>query len=53
MWTPGFMLKLMLGQAAEVVTTGQNVQPAKALQWGYRFQFPDIDAALADILKKN
>jgi uncharacterized protein (TIGR01777 family) len=51
MWTPGFMLKLMLGQAAEVVTTGQNVLPGKALQWGYKFQFSTIDAAIADILK--
>jgi uncharacterized protein (TIGR01777 family) len=51
MWTPGFMLRLMLGEAADMVTTGQRVLPRKALQWGYTFKFPDLDAALADILK--
>lgn len=49
MWTPGFMLKLMLGQGAEIVTTGQNVLPKKALEWGYNFKFPKLDEALADI----
>jgi uncharacterized protein (TIGR01777 family) len=52
MWTPGFVLKLMLGQAAEIVVAGQRVLPKKAQQWGYRFKFPELAAALADILGK-
>jgi len=51
MWTPGFMLKLLMGQGAEIVITGANVLPKKAPQWGYQFKFPQLDAALADILK--
>jgi uncharacterized protein (TIGR01777 family) len=47
---PKFMLRLMLGQVASLVTTGQRVLPRKALQLGYAFKFPDIDAALKDIL---
>jgi len=50
MWTPGFMLKLMLGERGEIVTTGQNVVPKRALEWGYHFKFPKLDLALANIL---
>ena len=48
--TPGFMLRVMLGQVASVVTTGQRVLPRKALSLGYAFKFPEVDAALADVL---
>jgi uncharacterized protein (TIGR01777 family) len=48
--TPGFALKLGLGEVAEVLTAGQRVLPAKALALGYKFKFPDIDTALADVL---
>lgn len=49
--TPGFGLKLMLGEVADVVLEGQRVLPKKAEQLGYSFRFPTIDAALADVLK--
>jgi uncharacterized protein len=48
--TPGFMLRLMLGEVAGVVTTGQRVAPKRALALGYAFQYPQIDAALAEIV---
>ena len=47
---PGFALKLRMGEVAEVLTAGQRVLPAKALALGYKFKFPDIAAALADVL---
>jgi hypothetical protein len=47
---PGFMLRLMLGEVASVVTTGQRVLPKQALALGYTFKFPEIDAALRDVL---
>ena len=47
--TPKFALRLMLGQVAGLVTTGQRVLPRRALQWGYSFKYPDIDAALKDV----
>ncbi len=46
---PGFMLKLGLGQVAEILTTGQRVLPKRALALGYQFKFPEIDAALANL----
>jgi NAD dependent epimerase/dehydratase family enzyme len=48
--TPGFMLRLMLGEAADVVITGQRVLPKRALALGYAFKYPTVDAALAQIL---
>jgi uncharacterized protein (TIGR01777 family) len=45
---PGFVLRLMIGEAADVVLTGQRVLPTKALALHYQFKFPQIDAALAD-----
>ena len=48
--TPAFGLRLMLGEVAEVVRTGQRVLPKRALALGYSFQFPEIDAALTNIL---
>ncbi len=48
--TPGFMLRLMLGELAEVVLTGQKVLPQKLLAAGFTFDFPAIDAALENLL---
>jgi uncharacterized protein (TIGR01777 family) len=49
MKTPGFALRLVLGEAAHVVTTGQRVVPAKALALGYQFKYPTVESALAQL----
>jgi uncharacterized protein (TIGR01777 family) len=46
---PEFALKLILGEGASVVTEGQRVLPEATLAAGYRFRFPDLAPALADI----
>jgi uncharacterized protein (TIGR01777 family) len=51
--TPAFALRLMLGQVADVVTTGQRVLPKKAQALGYQFQFPTIDGALSDLFARR
>jgi hypothetical protein len=48
--TPGFMLRLGLGEVADLVVKGQRVVPQKAQELGYAFRFPEINAALRDIL---
>jgi uncharacterized protein (TIGR01777 family) len=48
--TPGFMLRLALGEVADVIVTGQRVLPRRAQALGYAFQYPTVDAALAEIL---
>jgi NAD dependent epimerase/dehydratase family enzyme len=50
-WTPGFALQLLMGGGSVVVIEGQRVLPRRALEWGYSFRFPALEAALADILK--
>ncbi len=50
---PRAALKLALGELAEVVTTGQRAVPKKALDLGYRFRFPDLEPALADVLARR
>jgi uncharacterized protein (TIGR01777 family) len=50
--TPGFVLRAMLGESADVITTGQRVLPKKTIALGYQYKFPTIDAALADIVGK-
>ncbi len=47
---PAFMLRLVLGEFAEVVLTGQKVLPRKLLAAGFQFLYPTIDQALEDLL---
>lgn len=48
--TPGFALKLILGEFASAVLGSQRALPKAALASGYRFHFPDLDGALAAAL---
>jgi hypothetical protein len=47
---PGFALKTLYGDMAEIVTTGQRAVPKRALELGYSFQHPDLDEALRSAL---
>jgi len=47
---PGFMLKILAGEFAEYLITGQRVIPEKALNAGFTFGLPDLKSALAEIL---
>lgn len=49
--TPRFALTLLLGEMAEMVTTGQRAVPQRTLDGGYAYAHPDLDAALADALR--
>jgi hypothetical protein len=47
---PALALKLLYGEMAQIVITGQRVLPARLGQLGYRFRHPELDAALRDVL---
>ena len=47
---PKFGLRVLFGQIAEIIAAGQRVVPTQALDAGYPFQHPDLDAALRDVL---
>jgi uncharacterized protein len=50
---PAFGLRLLYGEMAEVVTTGQRVVPARLAQFGYEFRHAEIEAALRDALGRR
>ncbi len=47
---PGFMVKLIAGQAAGEVLGSKRVMPRRASESGYGFRFPGLDSALKDAL---
>ncbi len=51
MRVPAFALRMALGEGlAQAALTGQRALPTKLCNEGYKFAFPNIDAALADIV---
>jgi uncharacterized protein (TIGR01777 family) len=48
--TPGFMLKLVLGEFGSVLLKGQRVIPRKLGDNGYTFIYPEIDGALESLI---
>jgi uncharacterized protein (TIGR01777 family) len=51
---PGFALKLILGEmAGPLLLHSQRAVPARATAGGFRFAFPELQAALADLLGKS
>ncbi len=46
---PDGLLRLVLGDVATVITTGQKVLPTKPLALGYQFKFPQLADALREI----
>jgi uncharacterized protein len=47
---PGFALRLALGEVASTVLEGQRAAPKRLLDLGFKFRFPDAEAALRDLL---
>jgi uncharacterized protein (TIGR01777 family) len=47
---PGFALKLLYGEMAEIVTTGQRAIPRRLEELGFSFEHPEIEPALRDVL---
>ncbi len=46
---PALALKLLMGEAADLLLTGQRVVPQKLVDAGFKFSFSDIGSAFADI----
>jgi NAD dependent epimerase/dehydratase family enzyme len=47
---PAAAIRLAIGEMAEVVLASQRVVPRRALALGYRFRFPEVVAAVKDLL---
>lgn len=48
---PDALLRVMLGEIAEIIAKGQRAVPSKALELGYQFQHPNLDEALAAVFE--
>jgi uncharacterized protein (TIGR01777 family) len=48
--TPAGVLRLTLGESADLLLTGRRGVPRKAEAAGYQFRFPELEPALADAL---
>jgi len=48
--TPAFALRALMGEVADLVLTGQRVVPTQLQAAGFRFQFPELEPALRDLL---
>jgi uncharacterized protein (TIGR01777 family) len=49
---PGFALKLALGGFGGALLAGQRALPAALLESGFRFAYPTLDLALADLVRR-
>lgn len=50
---PVFALRLLFGQGAEAIATGQFVRPAKLISSGFEFKSPELKDALIDLIKNR
>jgi uncharacterized protein (TIGR01777 family) len=49
---PGWAMRLLYGEMAHLYLTGQRVIPARHLQAGFVYGYPDIDSALRQALQQ-
>jgi NAD dependent epimerase/dehydratase family enzyme len=48
---PAFLIRLGMGEMANIVLTGRRVSSDKIKSLGFRFQFKNLKSALKDCLK--
>ena len=50
---PGFVLKIILGEMADLVINGSKISSAKIQKTGFKFMFTKLDEALKNLLMKT
>jgi hypothetical protein len=50
---PAFIIRLMFGEMSMVVLDGQHVSSQRLVDTGFQYRFPEAEAALADLLKRQ
>jgi len=48
---PQFVMKLILGEMHILLFNNKNILPKRALELGFKFQFPSLDKALQNLIK--
>jgi uncharacterized protein (TIGR01777 family) len=49
---PAFLIKMALGEMAQIILKGRRVSPQKIIKTGFKFQFTTLEEALKDCLQK-
>jgi uncharacterized protein (TIGR01777 family) len=47
---PEFILRIVIGEAAEEILSGANIYPKRTIELGYKFRYPNLQSALKEIL---
>ncbi len=50
---PGFALEALLGEGSKLVLEGQQVLPKRTTSYGFKYQYPTVKEALAEILTSS
>jgi NAD dependent epimerase/dehydratase family enzyme len=50
---PRFMLRLLIGQFAEILVASGRVAPRRLLDVGFPFTYPDLESALRQLLGRE
>ncbi|MDZ4839707.1 MAG: TIGR01777 family oxidoreductase [Bacteroidota bacterium] len=50
---PEFVIKLMFGERSEIVLTDLMIDSAKIKSSGFKYEYPDLKAAIQDLLNKD
>jgi NAD dependent epimerase/dehydratase family enzyme len=48
---PGWVLRIVLGEFSGAILTGQRASSARAQSNGYVYAFPELRAALSDLIQ--
>ena len=53
MWSaPAWLVRMLIGRdRASILLEGQNVKPKRTLEAGYRFRYPALEDAMADLVR--
>lgn len=51
-FVPAPLLQLVMGEAADLLLTGQKVIPARLQQAGFHFSYPELPSALTNLLRE-
>jgi NAD dependent epimerase/dehydratase family enzyme len=46
---PSFLLRIPLGEMSVLLTGGSYAHPKRLLEFGYNFQFPNLEGAVRDL----
>jgi NAD dependent epimerase/dehydratase family enzyme len=53
MAVPRLVLKMMMGEMAEVLLGGQRAVPSRLTAAGFEFRYPEIEGALSDLVSHH